>query len=215
MATAAHGPPAHGRPAAGPMPGPPTGFSGGRLQPLHGRASSARRARDACPCGPRRCAAPRARKLLRAIASGLRPFARRTPGFSRKSPIMHETHNRISKRHWISKFAFSTMCAFFDRWRFHVFAIAVPVRRAVHSVVPARGRSRPLGQLSAASRSRRAVSRLAVALDRDAQAPETHPDRRRADRAGQRHRRALRGLSRAAQRGRAARARAACATTRT
>ena len=60
-------------------------------------------------------------------------------------------------------------------------------------------RQQPLGHLPVAGRPRHPLPGPPGALGRDAEAPEARADRRRADRAGQRHGRPLRGLSRAAQ----------------
>ena len=97
--------------------------------------------------------------------------------------VMQEKHNRIMKRHWISNRRFSTMSHSTQRWSVHV----IPAARSAQSASPFSTSIPsylntddlgPWGNYLQSGRSRRAVSRLAVALARNPQAPEAHSDRR-------------------------------------
>lgn len=71
--------------------------------------------------------------------------------------------------------------------------------RASHPVVPLGRQTRPVGRVPATDRPRHPVPRRARLLARVAETTQAHPDRRRADQDGRRHRRPLRGLPGAAQ----------------
>ncbi|MCO1350416.1 PT domain-containing protein [Burkholderia vietnamiensis] len=63
------------------------------------------------PAAASRLALPIPRIFPPPIPARSPPFLRKSPVDLRKIAIMQETHNRISKRHWIKKTGFSTMCA--------------------------------------------------------------------------------------------------------